>query len=215
MPHTIIPKKLDVSLYLVLDTALCNGITGVVDTAKAALENGISMLQLRSEYMAEKEWLEVGMALKNLLRASAVPLIINNRIDMALALDADGVHIGQKDMPPHIVRSLLGPNKYIGLSISTPDELAQAPAELVDYLGIGPVYPTTSKQNTAPPLGIEGLKYMVQHKKNPAVGIGGITPKNAALVMATGINGIGVVSAICGHPQPDQATRALRQSLNP
>lgn len=203
----------DISLYLVLDTSLCSGLDNVLATAQAALDEGITMLQLRSEHMTGREWIEVGTPLKQLLTAYSVPLIINNRLDLALALEADGVHMGQKDLPPHLVRKILGPDKILGLSISTLAELASVPVDLVDYLGIGPVFPTTSKQNTAPPLGIEGLKHMVQHKQTPAVGIGGVTPMNITQVLSTGIEGVGVVSAICGQKSPAEATRKLKEQL--
>ena len=206
-------KMFDLSLYLVLDTSLCNGAEDVLHTAQAALKNGVTMLQLRSEHMTGKEWLEIGTPLKELLNASGVPFIVNNRLDMALALGADGVHIGQKDLPPHIARRILGPDKLIGLSISTAEELASAPYEFVNYLGVGPVFPTTSKQNTAPALGITGLKQMVRDKKAPAVGIGGITLENIAAVLATGIEGVGVVSAICGQESPGDATKQLKKHL--
>lgn len=208
-------KKLDLTLYLVLDTAVCRGFTMALETAKAAIDSGITMLQLRSEHMTGKEWLTLGEQIQKLLQGTSIPFIINNRLDIALALGADGVHMGQNDIPPIVTRKLLGPEKFIGLSISTPQELQQAPTDLVDYLGIGPVFATTSKQNTAPALGIDGLRCMIATKKLPAVGIGGITPANAASVKETGIEGIGVVSAVCGHSNPGVATQELMTAMHP
>jgi thiamine-phosphate pyrophosphorylase len=204
------PKHLDLSLYLVLDPRRCNGINGIVDTTLQAVENGVTTVQLRAEPdWKKRQWYDAALALKKALTPYGVPLIINDQIDVALAVDADGVHIGQKDLPADIVRRLIGADKWLGLSVSNAAQLAAVPRDIVDYIGVGPVFPTTSKPDADPALGIDVLRTLMADKPCPAVAIGGITRQSAATVMATGVDGIAVVSAICGQPDPSLATRSL------
>lgn len=207
-------KKLDLSLYLVLDPELCGGIDGMVKTTQIAVENGVTAVQLRSESQFEtKNWYIAALALKAVLKDTNVPLLINDHVDVALAVDADGVHIGQKDLPVDVVRDLIGPNKLLGLSISNLLQLKAVNWQKVDYLGIGPIFPTTTKQDAASALGLTTLTELNQLKQCPAVAIGGINLQNVAEVIKTNIEGVAVVSAICGQSNIQQATLQLRQTI--
>lgn len=204
----------DLSLYLVLDPRRCHGIDGLVNTTLHAVKQGVTIVQLRAEAdWKKRQWYDAARALKTALTPFNVPLIINDHIDIALAVEADGVHIGQKDLPVEVVRKLIGPNKLLGLSVSNAQQLANVPVDLVDYIGVGPVFPTTSKPDADPDLGLNYLAELMQKKHTPAVAIGGITVDSVVDVMQTGANGIAVVSAICGQPDPAHATQLLVQKL--
>lgn len=208
-------KKLDLSLYLVLDPLLCGGINGMLETVAIAVQHGVTAVQLRAETgFSHKNWYITASALKNLLNNSAVPLIINDHIDVAIAVGADGVHIGQNDLPVHVVRQLIGSDKWLGLSISNQDELDQVAWHDVNYLGCGPVFPTTSKKNAAPALGCKQLGQLISQCRCPVVGIGGINLANVAAVMHSGTDGVAVVSAICGQANIQQVTTELSNKIN-
>jgi thiamine-phosphate pyrophosphorylase len=196
-------------LYLVLDPDLCGGTEGMIRTAVAAVENGVTMVQLRSKEMNKGQWYQAGIALKAALSPYNVPLIVNDHVDVAMAIDADGVHVGQKDLPVAAVRKLIGPEKWLGLSTSYAEQIAAVPTDIVDYIGTGPVFPTNSKKDADPALGLETLKAFMQNKPCPVVAIGGITADTAAAVMRCGPDGIAVVSAICGQDDPALATKEL------
>lgn len=203
-------KKLDLSLYLVLDPDLCGGIDGMVNTTRIAVANGVTAVQLRAEHeFTRRDWYLAALALKQVLKDTTVPLLINDQVDIALAVEADGVHVGQKDLPVDVVRKLIGADKLLGLSISNLQQINQVNWQKVDYLGIGPVFPTVTKQDAAPPLGITTLAELNQCKQCPAVAIGGINLQNAAEVMQSGSDGIAVISAICGQSNIPYATRQL------
>ena len=202
-------KPLDLSLYLVLDPDLCGGPFGMVETARIAAGHGATVVQLRAPDWKKRQWLETAAEIKSVLAPFGVPLIINDHIDVALAVDAEGVHVGQDDMPVDIVRRLIGPQKWLGLSVSSPAELAQAPLAGVDYLGIGPVYPTGTKLDAAPACGLDGLASMVMAANLPVVAIGGIHLGNCQPLLQAGAHGVAVVSAICGQSDPADATRRL------
>lgn len=202
--------QFDLSLYLVLDPELCGGIAGMVATVYEAVENGVTCVQLRSEKDVNKRyWYEAGMMLKAVLEDYNVPLIVNDHVDVALAIDADGVHIGQNDLPAEAVRRMLGPNKILGLSVGSVNELNAVKLHDVDYVGVGPVFATTTKQDARPAMGVEGLASIVASRAIPKVAIGGIHESNVQSVMATKVNGVAVVSAICGQSNVGTATRKL------
>ena len=142
-----------------------------------------------------------------------VPLIINDHIDIALAVDADGVHVGQDDMPVADVRRLIGPDKWLGLSVTNAVQMAEVPYELVDYLGIGPVYPTGTKSDAAPVVGVSAFAELVAESRLPVVGIGGIQVGNCLPLVQAGAKGVAVVSAICGQEDPVRATKVLLERL--
>ena len=204
---------LDLSLYLVLDPDLCGGAVGMVKTARLAAQNGATVVQLRAPDWKKNQWLATAFELKRVLAPLGVPLIINDQVDVALAVDADGVHVGQDDLPPAVVRRLIGPDKWLGLSISNSPELAAVPSGLVDYLGIGPLYPTATKSDAAPATGLPAFAELVAATSLPVVAIGGIQLDNCRLPLQAGAQGVAVVSAICGQDDPAQRTRALRDTI--
>lgn len=207
-------KRLDLSLYLVLDPILCGGINGMVETTKIAVANGVTAVQLRSEHeFSGKNWYYAALALKEALSDTHVPLFINDHVDIALAIDADGIHIGQSDLPVDVTRKLIGNNKWLGFSVANRQQLDEVSWQLVDYIGIGPIYPTTTKQDAAPAMGMPQLTQLVKLKQCPAVAIGGINMNNAISVLQSGIEGIAVVSAICGQKNIQQATLSLLEKV--
>lgn len=207
-------RSLDLSLYLVLDPELCGGSAGMVKTARLAAENGASVVQLRAPGWKKSQWLETAIELKRILAPFAVPLIINDQVDIALAVDADGVHVGQDDLPPAVVRRLIGPGKWLGLSVSDAQELAAVPPGLVDYLGVGPVYPTATKRDAAPATGLATFAELVAATSLPVVAIGGIQLDHCQLLLQAGAQGVAVVSAICGQGDPAQQTATWRRKIS-
>ncbi len=204
----------ELRLYLVTDRGLCPEGRSLVQTVKEAVEGGVTMVQLREKDIDTRRFIEEALELKALLSPLGVPLIINDRVDVALAADADGVHIGQSDMPYAIARRLLGPDRIIGLSVENMDQVAQADALDVDYIGISPVFATPTKTDTARPFGLEGLREAVRITKHPTVAIGGMNASTAAEVMATGTDGIAVVSAIIAAPDPSRAASELKKIVD-
>lgn len=206
----------DLAVYLVTDRALCRG-RRLEDVVAQAVAGGVTVVQLREKQADTRDVLAQARALKALLTPLGVPLLINDRVDIALASGADGVHLGQSDMPVAEARRLLGPEALIGLSIDEPhlnpcqlDEAATLP---VDYLGIGPVYATATKADAGPALGLETLRAILPRVPRPFVGIGGIGLDNAAGVVAAGAQGVAVVSAICAADDPQAAARQLRRAV--
>lgn len=201
-------KRGDLRLYLVTDTALCKGM-GVVETVSAAVRGGVSFVQLRDKTATTRDRTALAEALKDALAGTNVPLVINDDLDAALAADVDGVHLGQDDVAPRIARAVLGPDKIIGLSCESPVDVASADPAIVDYLGLGTVFATTTKGDHKPAIGFKGLATLQQLSPVPTVAIGGLKAAHAAQVRATGCDGMAVVSAICGQPDPTAAARAL------
>jgi thiamine-phosphate pyrophosphorylase len=201
-------KHLDLSVYLVTDRAL-SGERSVLEVVRQALAGGVSIVQLRDPTATTADLLAQARELAALARQADVPFIVNDRVDVALAARADGVHLGQSDMPAADARALLGPDRIIGLSVSSVAELSSADLASVDYLGIGPVFSTRTKLDAGAPLGIDGLRALVERAELPVVAIGGIDADNAAHVLGTGVDGVAVVSAICAARDPRRATAAL------
>jgi thiamine-phosphate pyrophosphorylase len=193
-------------LCLVTDRPLANG-RALVDIVAAAARGGVTMVQLREKDASTRAFLEEARALKALLTPLRIPLIINDRVDIALAVDAEGVHVGQTDMPVEIVRKLVGPDKIVGLSITNAQQMARPDALLVDYLGIGPLYAQSTKADASTPLGVEGFRKLRAMTKKPVMAIGGLKPDNSAGVIAAGADGLAVVSAIVAANDPEQASR--------
>lgn len=202
----------DLSLYLVTDRPLSRGrsIEWIVDEA---VKGGVTMVQLREKDCSTREFIELAICLKQKLQPQNIPLIINDRLDVALASDANGLHIGQCDMPYSIARRLLGTGKIIGLSVENMQQAREANFIDVDYIGISPVFSTQTKSDTAQPFGLEGVNEIMSFMKHPAVAIGGINPGNAADVINAGANGIAVVSSICSADDPQQSAWNLKQIL--
>ncbi|HET6333149.1 MAG TPA: thiamine phosphate synthase, partial [Polyangiales bacterium] len=149
-------RQLDLATYLITDRELC-GPRGVTAVVQAAIAGGVSIVQLRDPEAKTGRLVDEARALLRLLRPAGIPLIVNDRVDVALAADADGVHVGQLDMPVADARKLLGPNRILGLSISSLAELERAQLEGVDYLGVGPIFATQTKPDAAPPIGLAEL----------------------------------------------------------
>lgn len=206
--------KEDLKLYLVTDRDLA-GERDIADIVRQAVEGGVTMVQLREKKISTREFIALALRLKETLKPYGVPLVINDRVDVALASDADGVHIGQSDMPYGMARALLGPSKIIGLSVENFEQIEEANTLDVDYIGVSPVFATPTKTDTAEPFGLEGLKKAVEMSVHPTVAIGGMNEHTAADVMACGTDGIAVVSAIVCAPDPAEASRRLRSILRP
>ena len=195
-------------LYLVTDRDLSLG-RPLEEIVSEAVAGGVTMVQLREKDAATGEFVELGRRLMSLLKPLGVPLIINDRVDVALAVDADGVHIGQSDMSYADARRLLGPDKIIGLSVENMDDLLKANELDVDYVGISPVYGTPTKTDTAEPFGLEGLRKAVEMSVHPTVAIGGMNVATVGEVIAAGTDGVAVVSAICSAESPRDAAAEL------
>lgn len=202
----------DLSVYLVTDRVLSRG-RELVDVVLSAVRGGVTVVQLREKDASVRETLELGRALLARLRPLGVPLVVNDRVDLALALGADGVHVGQSDLPPEVARRLLGPEALVGLSITGPEDLPTLDPSVVDYAGVGPVFPTASKADATPALGLEGFARLRRQLPVPVVAIGGITPANAPAVIAAGADGVSVVSAICSAEDCELAANTLAQSV--
>lgn len=195
-------------LYLVTERSMLRG-RDLTDVVMQAVEGGVTMVQLREKDISTREFIELAQALKSVLMRTRVPFIINDRVDVALAVDADGVHIGQSDMPYDIARRMLGSDKIIGLSVENFAEIEEANRLDVDYIGVSPVFATPTKTDTAMPFGLDGLREAVRRSLHPSVAIGGINMSNFRSVLSTGTNGIAVVSAIMDSDNPREASRLL------
>ncbi|VFQ88877.1 unnamed protein product [Cuscuta campestris] len=213
--HHFVPS--DLFLYAVTDSRM-NKKWGhsITDAVRAAVEGGASIIQLREKDAETLDFLEAAKSCLEICRLHDVPLLINDRIDIALASDADGVHVGQSDMPAHAARALLGPDKIIGVSCKTPEQAHRAWAEGADYIGCGGVYPTNTKENNLT-IGLDGLKSVCLASKLPVVAIGGIGISNAEAVMAMGLpnlKGVAVVSALFDRECVATETKKLHKVLS-
>ncbi|HEX4764681.1 MAG TPA: thiamine phosphate synthase [Lichenihabitans sp.] len=198
-------------LCLVTDRGLARG-RSLADVVAAAVRGGVTMVQLREKRATTRAFLEEARALKALLQGRGVPLIVNDRVDIALAVDADGVHVGQSDMPVETVRALIGPDKLVGLSITDEEAIARPDALAADYLGIGPVHPQHTKSDASVPLGIGGFGKLRRLTAKPVLAIGGVKPADVALLHEEGADGFAVVSAIMAAEDPEAAARAFRDA---
>jgi len=195
-------------LYLVTNRMLCGQRT-VEEVVFMALQGGATCIQLREKNASTRDFVEEAQRIKAVMAPFRALLIINDRIDVALAVGADGVHIGQQDMPCEIVRKLMGPRALIGLSVETWEDLERAAMLDADYLGVSPVFETPTKTDTKGHWGLEGLRRIRTATRLPLVAIGGLNTANAADVIRAGADSIAVVSAICAADDPYQAAREL------
>lgn len=202
---------LDLSLYLVLDPGQCH-YHSMVDTTTAAIDGGVRVVQLRDKTAGTAALIDKGRELKTAMAGSGVPLIVNDDLEAALALNADGLHVGQDDMSAYEARQRLGPGKILGQSVETQTAVQAVDSTIVDYVGVGPVFGTASKPDHKSPIGLDGLARMIQICPLPAVAIGGLNATHVKAVQASGAAGMAVVSAICGQPDPQAATRRLIQA---
>lgn len=201
----------DYGLYLVTDPAM-TAAYGLVDTVTEAVAGGVGLVQLRDEGATDEEFVAIGRRLHAAL-AGRVPLIVNNRVHLVAAIGAEGAHVGQSDMGIVEARALLGPGALLGLSVQSVAHLEAAAAHgeaLVDYVGIGPVWETATKPDAALAAGPARIARIAAESPWPNVAIGGISLNRVPLVRDTGVDGISVVSAICGQPDPRAAARRLR-----
>lgn len=205
-------KSFDLSLYLVLDPDLCAG-PGMVETARAAVAGGATIVQLRDKNADTAHRIQIGRALKAALAATKAKLIVNDDVEAALAIGADGLHIGQDDIGARTARNMIGPGMILGLSVETEELAAAVEPELVDYVGIGPVFATPTKPDHKQPIGFDGLTRLVAATTIPAVAIGGLKTEHAAAVLAAGAKGLAVVSAICGTQDPQAAAMRIAEAI--
>jgi thiamine-phosphate pyrophosphorylase len=198
----------DYLLYLVTDSILCSP-RSLEKVVLEAIQGGVNLVQLRAKTATTVEVLKQGKKLQEILKPNKIPLIINDRIDIALALKADGVHLGPTDMPFKLARKILGQNKIIGLTINNFEQAILAENFDVDYLGVGPVFQTKTKQDCITSWRIDELRKLRQISRHKLVAIGGINERNIGEVVNAGVDGVAVISAICCAKNPKQSALNL------
>ncbi len=204
-------KDIDLSLYLVTDNS--DDVEKFLNTIEEAIKGGVSVVQIREKTADTLEFYNLALQVKEITTKYNVPLIINDRVDVALAIDADGVHVGQSDMPCDITRKLIGEDKILGVSAATIEEAKKAERDGADYIGTGAVFPTKTKDD-APSITKEDLKEITESINIPTVAIGGITLENASQLKDTGIAGLSVVSAIMSSDNPKKSSEELLNIFN-
>jgi len=204
-------NNIDLSIYLVTDNS--EDEEKFLKTIEEAINGGVSVVQIREKTADTLEFYNLALKVKEITTKYNVPLIINDRIDVALAVDADGVHVGQSDMPCDVARKLIGENKILGVSAATIDEAKKAEKDGADYIGTGAVFPTSTKDD-APSITKKDLKDIVDSINIPVVAIGGINIENAKELKNTGISGLSVVSAIMSADNPKKASEKLLNIFN-
>ena len=195
-------------LYLVTDRSLC-GQKSLENVVIQAVKGGVSCVQLREKDISTRLFVSEAQRIKKLLEPYKIPLIINDRIDVALACGADGVHIGQDDMPYAIARSIMGKKAIIGLSVETWEDVEESQKLDVNYIGVSPVFATPTKTDTKSPWGLTGLTKIKAFSRHPIVAIGGINESNVREIITAGADCVAVVSAICAASDPEEAARKL------
>lgn len=182
--------------------------------AQLAVAGGADTIQFRQKSGGTKAMIETAVTMREVCRPAGVPFLVNDRLDWALAAEADGVHLGQEDFPIPLAREILGPAAVIGGSAGTLEEAVKCLKEGADYVGFGPVFTTTSKADAGPASGLELLKRVVEEIPLPIIAIGGISRENTGQVLETGVHGIAVISAVCCRQDPTKATAELRALLD-
>lgn len=201
-------KAVDCSLYLVTDRGSSRSRSSL-EVVEEAVEGGVTLVQLREKEATTRAFYNEGLKIRDLLRSRGIPLIINDRIDIALALDAEGVHLGQDDMPVRIARQILGPHRIIGASVFDAEEAKNAERAGADYLGLSPIFLTATKPDLCKQIGLRGIAWLRRSVKIPLVGIGGLDETNAYDAVRAGLDGVAVVSAVCSRENPKAAARAI------
>ncbi|WP_305846127.1 thiamine phosphate synthase [Photobacterium kishitanii] len=205
-------------LYLVTDDQ--QSITALERVVREAVAGGVTMVQVREKHGDVREFIQHAQAIKTILQqvytatGHHIPLIINDRVDVALVVNADGVHLGQTDMPVTLARKLLGNDKLIGLSIETEQQLLDSASLPIDYIGLSAIFATTTKNNLLTYWGIEGLQHAAAISRFPIVAIGGINHSNLTAIMEAGADGVAIVSAISHAEDPRQATKEIAALLS-
>jgi thiamine-phosphate pyrophosphorylase len=211
-------KPLDLRLNAIVDPERAGG-RDLADLARRVAEGGATLVQLRDKKSDTRRMVEVARAIKAALTPYAIPFVVNDRIDVALAALADGVHIGPDDMAPQDARAVLGPDAIVGVSIKSVEAAEAAPVGLINYAGVGGVYATLSKEQQSPPIGPEGFSRVAKALRRlapalPIVGIAGIDAGNAGAVIAAGADGVAVISALSLAADPTAAARAIRDIVD-
>ena len=204
-------KKIGV-LHVITDTTLQSRFTHP-QLAALAIQGGADTVQFRHKNGTTRELIQIAQEMQAVCTQHGVPLIVNDRADIALAVGANGTHFGQDDMPVAIGRRILSAETIIGASARTEEKILEAISEGADYIGFGPIYQTSSKSDAETPKGLERLRRMCEIAKCPVVAIGGITLQTAAEVIQAGAHGIAVISAVCGQPDPLTSTQKLMQEI--
>jgi len=200
-------------LHVLTDTQVQHRFTHMRLT-EMAIAGGADTIQFRQKQGLTREMIRIARDMKSLCEKAGIALIVNDRIDIAIAAEANGVHLGQDDFPITLARRLLGDDKIIGGSARNLEEALECVSQGADYIGFGPVYPTLSKEDAGTATGIELLKEISEEISIPVIAIGGIDSGNIHEVISSGAHGIAVISAVCCHADPEQATRMLRKALN-
>lgn len=206
-------SKIDYSLYLCTDRSLMTAPT-LEQAVNDAIKGGCTVIQLREKQTTTREFYSLALSIKRITEYYQIPLIINDRLDIAAAVNAEGVHLGQKDLPANIARAVLGEEKIIGVSANNLQDAIQAEIDGADYIGVGAMFSTLTKTDTKP-VTIEKLKEIRSAVKVPIVAIGGIKRSNITQLNGTGINGVAVVSAIIGSNNITTAAKELKALFNP
>jgi thiamine-phosphate pyrophosphorylase len=205
-------RPVDWSLCFVADSEAAVGMD-ILHLIAEVVEGGATLIQLRGKKWTSREFLDGGIEAARFLRRRKIPLIINDRVDIAIACNADGVHLGQDDIPLPCAREILGKSRIIGISASTVKEAQTAEKGGADYIGVGPIFRTLSKQDAGPILGLEGLSAIREAVKIPILAIGGISASNAADVVPAGADGVAVISAITSAARPQKAAAKIVEAI--
>lgn len=206
-------NTIDYSLYVITDSRISRGRSHR-EVIKAAIRGGATIVQYREKNASTHQMIDEALELRDLCRGHGVPFIVNDRVDIALAVDADGVHVGQDDMPASLARRLIGRDKIVGVSTENVEQARAAIADGADYLGVGAVFATATKPDAGKPIGIAGLMKIARASTIPIVGIAGIDASNAASVIRAGAAGVAVVSAIVSAEDAERAARELRKIVD-
>ncbi len=204
----MINQPIDYSLYLVTNQKLA-GDRSLADVVKAAIAGGVTIVQYREKDAPTGVMIDIARQIHEVTQAAKVPLIIDDRVDVMLAIDAEGIHVGQSDMPADLVRKLIGPDKILGVTAKNVQQAIKAEHDGADYLGCGDIFGTTSKADAGAPIGLDGFSDRLHSVSIPVVGIGGINIDNVASVIKTGADGVALISAIVSHPDPKLAAKQL------
>lgn len=201
-------KNINYNLYVITDRKLA-GNQPLFNIIESAIAGGATIIQYREKQKSTKAMIGEARDLLEITKQANIPLIINDRIDVALAVDADGVHVGQDDCPAGLARKLIGNNKILGVSVKSVNEAVKAVNDGADYLGVGDIFGTKTKSDAGAPVGLEVLENIAGKVSLPIVGIGGINKENAGSVISSGADGIAVISAIIGTPDPEKEARQM------
>lgn len=203
------PNPIDFNLYLITDRTQVATNHTLLSAIDSALQGGVRAIQLREKDLTAAELLPLAQELRNLTREYAAQLLINDRVDIALAVQADGVHLGEHSLPTEVVRQLVGPKLLIGVSTHSIADISRATEQGADFVTFGPVYATPSKAAFGPPQGLKALTEACHVSSLPVFALGGITPPRVADVRQAGAGGVALISAICANPDPRTAAKAF------